>query len=91
MVINDGPKGCQSVYHLHLHIIGGKQLTWPPGESDSWLPYCFFALRDLFCAAAFVAFLTIASRTNAATFRHRSLHYPCCGAGTGAPEGSMTA
>jgi histidine triad (HIT) family protein len=31
VVINDGPLGCQSVYHLHLHIIGGKQLTWPPG------------------------------------------------------------
>jgi diadenosine tetraphosphate (Ap4A) HIT family hydrolase len=31
VVINDGPKGCQSVYHLHLHIVGGKQLTWPPG------------------------------------------------------------
>jgi len=31
IVINDGPKGCQSVYHLHLHLIGGKQLTWPPG------------------------------------------------------------
>ncbi|RYE83777.1 MAG: HIT domain-containing protein [Methanosarcinales archaeon] len=32
VVVNDGPKGCQSVYHLHLHIIGGKQLTWPPGS-----------------------------------------------------------
>lgn len=21
----------QSVYHLHLHIMGGRQLTWPPG------------------------------------------------------------
>ena len=31
IVINDGPKGCQSVYHLHMHIIGGKQLSWPPG------------------------------------------------------------
>jgi len=31
VVINDGPKGCQSVYHLHLHVIGGKQLSWPPG------------------------------------------------------------
>jgi diadenosine tetraphosphate (Ap4A) HIT family hydrolase len=31
VVINDGPQGCQSVYHLHLHVIGGKQLTWPPG------------------------------------------------------------
>ena len=31
VVVNDGPAGCQSVYHLHLHVIGGKQLTWPPG------------------------------------------------------------
>lgn len=31
VVINDGPQGCQSVYHLHLHIMGGRQLTWPPG------------------------------------------------------------
>lgn len=31
IVINDGEQGCQSVYHLHIHVIGGKQLTWPPG------------------------------------------------------------
>eukprot|EP00245_Coleochaete_scutata_P006077 TRINITY_DN20206_c0_g1_i1.p1 TRINITY_DN20206_c0_g1~~TRINITY_DN20206_c0_g1_i1.p1 ORF type:complete len:193 (-),score=24.77 TRINITY_DN20206_c0_g1_i1:453-1031(-) len=31
LVINDGPNGCQSVYHLHIHIIGGRQLLWPPG------------------------------------------------------------
>lgn len=31
VVVNDGPAGCQSVYHLHLHVIGGRQLTWPPG------------------------------------------------------------
>ena len=31
VVINDGVQGCQSIYHLHLHIIGGKQLSWPPG------------------------------------------------------------
>ncbi|EFJ36715.1 hypothetical protein SELMODRAFT_76264, partial [Selaginella moellendorffii] len=31
VVINDGPLGCQSVYHLHLHILGGRQLKWPPG------------------------------------------------------------
>lgn len=29
-VINDGKHGCQSVYHLHVHVIGGKQLGWPP-------------------------------------------------------------
>lgn len=31
VVINNGRNGCQSVYHLHLHFIGGKQLGWPPG------------------------------------------------------------
>jgi histidine triad (HIT) family protein len=31
VIINDGPQGCQSVYHLHLHIMGGRQLRWPPG------------------------------------------------------------
>ena len=31
VVVNDGVDGAQSVYHLHLHIIGGRQLTWPPG------------------------------------------------------------
>jgi diadenosine tetraphosphate (Ap4A) HIT family hydrolase len=29
VVVNDGPKGCQSVYHLHLHVMGGKQACWP--------------------------------------------------------------
>ncbi|CAM9957265.1 unnamed protein product [Sphacelaria rigidula] len=31
VVVNDGVQGCQSVYHLHLHVIGGRQLKWPPG------------------------------------------------------------
>ena len=31
VVINDGKHGCQSVYHLHIHVIGGQQLSWPPG------------------------------------------------------------
>lgn len=31
IVVNDGRDGCQSVYHLHLHVIGGRQLGWPPG------------------------------------------------------------
>uniref|UniRef100_A0A131XHE1 HIT domain-containing protein n=1 Tax=Hyalomma excavatum TaxID=257692 RepID=A0A131XHE1_9ACAR len=31
IVINDGPQGCQSVYHLHIHVLGGRQLGWPPG------------------------------------------------------------
>ena len=31
IVINDGKQGCQSVYHLHVHILGGRQMGWPPG------------------------------------------------------------
>ncbi|XP_069482839.1 uncharacterized HIT-like protein Synpcc7942_1390 isoform X2 [Ambystoma mexicanum] len=31
LVINDGKHGAQSVYHLHIHLIGGRQMTWPPG------------------------------------------------------------
>ncbi|KMZ74842.1 Histidine triad nucleotide binding protein [Zostera marina] len=31
IVINDGPSGCQSVYHLHIHLLGGRQMNWPPG------------------------------------------------------------
>jgi len=31
VVINDGVEGCQSVYHLHIHVVGGQQLSWPPG------------------------------------------------------------
>lgn len=30
-VINTGAQGGQSVYHLHLHILGGRDLLWPPG------------------------------------------------------------
>ena len=34
VVINDGKEGCQSVYHLHIHVIGGQQLGWPPGVAQ---------------------------------------------------------
>ncbi|MDD2723080.1 MAG: histidine triad nucleotide-binding protein [Methylovulum sp.] len=29
--INCNKKGGQEVYHLHLHLLGGRQMTWPPG------------------------------------------------------------
>lgn len=31
VVINSGPNGGQSVDHLHLHVLGGRAMTWPPG------------------------------------------------------------
>ena len=31
VVINSGPDGGQSVDHLHLHLLGGRKLAWPPG------------------------------------------------------------
>jgi histidine triad (HIT) family protein len=30
-VINTGPDGGQTVEHLHLHLLGGRHMTWPPG------------------------------------------------------------
>jgi len=30
-VINTGADGGQSVFHLHLHVIGGRPMSWPPG------------------------------------------------------------
>jgi len=30
-VINCGDDGGQSVYHLHLHLLGGRKMEWPPG------------------------------------------------------------
>ncbi len=31
IVINCGPQAGQSVWHLHLHLLGGRSMTWPPG------------------------------------------------------------
>ncbi len=31
IVINNGDDGGQTVYHLHLHILGGRAMGWPPG------------------------------------------------------------
>jgi histidine triad (HIT) family protein len=30
-VLNVGPGAGQSVFHLHVHLIGGRKLSWPPG------------------------------------------------------------
>ena len=31
LVLNCGPNGGQEVYHLHMHLLGGRQMKWPPG------------------------------------------------------------
>ena len=31
VVINNGQHGCQTVYHIHLHVLGGRKLKFPPG------------------------------------------------------------
>ena len=31
LVMNCNGDGCQSVFHIHLHCLGGRQLSWPPG------------------------------------------------------------
>lgn len=31
LVINDGRNAGQTVFHLHLHILGGREMAWPPG------------------------------------------------------------
>jgi histidine triad (HIT) family protein len=30
-VVNSGADAGQTVFHLHLHLLGGRKLTWPPG------------------------------------------------------------
>jgi histidine triad (HIT) family protein len=31
LVMNQGPDGGQSVFHLHCHVMGGRPMAWPPG------------------------------------------------------------
>ena len=31
LIINTGPDAGQSVYHVHVHLLGGRKLRWPPG------------------------------------------------------------
>jgi histidine triad (HIT) family protein len=31
LVVNHGPDACETVPHLHIHLLGGRKLGWPPG------------------------------------------------------------
>jgi histidine triad (HIT) family protein len=31
LVMNTNPEAGQTVYHIHLHLLGGRQMHWPPG------------------------------------------------------------
>jgi histidine triad (HIT) family protein len=31
LVVNSGPAGGQTVDHVHVHVLGGRQMMWPPG------------------------------------------------------------
>ena len=31
LVFNNGAKAGQSVFHIHLHLLGGRRMSWPPG------------------------------------------------------------
>jgi len=31
LVVNTGPDAMQSVAHIHVHVLGGRHLGWPPG------------------------------------------------------------
>ena len=31
LVFNNGPESGQSVFHIHLHLLSGRRMTWPPG------------------------------------------------------------
>ncbi|MCZ6673884.1 MAG: histidine triad nucleotide-binding protein [Verrucomicrobia bacterium] len=31
IVINNGPQGGEAVPHLHVHLLAGRQMSWPPG------------------------------------------------------------
>jgi len=31
LVYNNGAKAGQTVFHIHMHVLGGRALTWPPG------------------------------------------------------------
>jgi histidine triad (HIT) family protein len=31
LVVNHGPDACETVPHLHIHLLAGRKLEWPPG------------------------------------------------------------
>lgn len=31
LVVNDGDQAGQTVHHIHVHVLGGRNMSWPPG------------------------------------------------------------
>ena len=31
LLFNNGPEAGQTVYHIHMHLLSGRKMTWPPG------------------------------------------------------------
>jgi len=31
LVVNHGPHACETIPHLHIHLLAGRQMSWPPG------------------------------------------------------------
>jgi len=38
VVVNNGANACQEVQHLHIQVLGGQQLKWPPGVAPEVKP-----------------------------------------------------
>ena len=48
IVINNGPDGGETVPHLHVHLLGGRQMGWPPAERDRVALWA--TLYNIYCA-----------------------------------------
>ena len=31
LIVNNGPDAHQEIFHLHMHLLGGRYMSWPPG------------------------------------------------------------
>jgi len=47
LVINNGADGGETVEHLHIHILGGRHMAWPPSRLNSFLKYAITATTPM--------------------------------------------